>query len=68
MEIHVLADEKHARSYIEQVWAEAMTLYRNRDFSMKFKPEIEVQFEEHLKEFMPEDTKAGIIQAYLDDW
>ena len=26
------------------------------------------QLEAHLKEFMPEDTKAGIIQAYLDDW
>ena len=67
MEIHILADEEHSRLYMDQVWAEAMTLYRNHDFSMKFTPEIEILLEEHLKEFMPEDTKAGIIQAYLDD-
>ncbi len=67
MEEHILADEAASRAYIDQVWAEAMTLYRNGDYSMKFSPEIESALEQYLSDFMPEDTKAGIIQAYLDN-
>ena len=33
-EVHILDDEAAARAYIEQMWAEAMTVYR----SGKYKP------------------------------
>jgi len=66
MEKHILDDENYSRRYIDQLWAEAMTLYRNRDFSLKFSPEMEQILEQKLNDHMPEDTKVGVIQAFLD--
>ena len=55
-----------SRAYIEQLWAEAMTIYRSGDFKLSFSPEMVRYLKEHQRDFMPEDTKAGMIQAYLD--
>ena len=49
-----------------QLWAEAMTIYRSGDFKLSFSPEMVRYLKEHQRDFMPEDTKAGMIQAYLD--
>ena len=38
-----------------QVWAEAMTIYRSGEYSMKFSKEIQKQLVEVQKDFMPED-------------
>ena len=65
-EIHILDDEAASRAYIEQVWAEAMTTYKSGDFKLSFTPEMIQYLKEHQRDFMPEDTKAGMIQAYLD--
>ena len=65
-EVHILDDEAASRAYIEQVWAEAMTIYRSGDFKLSFSPEMVRYLKEHQRDFMPEDTKAGMIQAYLD--
>ena len=65
-EVHVLDDEAASRAYIEQVWAEAMTTYKSGDFKLSFTPEMIQYLKEHQRDFMPEDTKAGMIQAYLD--
>jgi len=51
---------------MEQLWAEAMTIYRSGDFKLSFSPEMVRYLKEHQRDFMPEDTKAGMIQAYLD--
>ena len=59
-------DEAASRAYIEQVWAEAMTTYKSGDFKLSFTPEMIQYLKEHQRDFMPEDTKAGMIQAYLD--
>ena len=59
-------DEAASRAYIEQVWAEAMTVYKSGDFKLSFSPEMVRYLKEHQRDFMPEDTKAGMIQAYLD--
>ena len=32
-EVHILDDEAAARAYIEQMWAEAMTVYRSGKYS-----------------------------------
>ena len=66
MEVHILDDEKASRAYIDQVWAEAMVLFRNHDYSMVFPKEMADAMQARLQEFMPEDTKVGMIQAYLD--
>ena len=65
-EVHILDDEAASRAYLEQVWAEAMTTYKSGDFKLSFTPEMIQYLKEHQRDFMPEDTKAGMIQAYLD--
>nr|WP_050618690.1 virulence-associated E family protein [Intestinimonas massiliensis (ex Afouda et al. 2020)] len=65
-EVHILDDEAASRAYMEQLWAEAMTIYRSGDFKLSFSPEMVRYLKEHQRDFMPEDTKAGMIQAYLD--
>ncbi len=67
-EVHILDDEKASRAYIHQVWAEAMEIYRSGDFKLSFSPEMNRQLIEHQKNFMPEDTKAGQIIAFLDNY
>ena len=37
-EVHILDDEAASRAYIEQLWAEAMTIYRSGDFNAVFQP------------------------------
>ena len=67
-EVHILADEKASRAYIEQMWAEAMEIYRSGRFKLAFSPTMQRYLKEHQRDFMPEDTKAGMIQAYLDKY
>ena len=67
-EVHILEDEAASRQYMDQLWAEAMTLYRRGKIQLK----LSMEMNEHLvllqKQFMPEDTKVGVIQAFLDDF
>ena len=67
-EVHILDDEAASRAYMEQLWAEAMTIYRSGDFKLSFSTEMVRYLKEHQRDFMPEDTKAGMIQAYLDKY
>lgn len=67
-ECHILDDEKKSREYMNQLWAEAMELYRTGNYQLRFSNEMQKQVEEIQKSFMPEDTKAGIIQSFLDDY
>jgi len=63
---HILEDEKEARAYIQQAWAEAMELYHNGEWELSLSKETEIYLKELQKEFMPEDVKVGIIQTWLD--
>ena len=65
-EVHILEDEAASRAYIGQMWAEAMEIYRSGRFKLAFSPTMQRYLKEHQRDFMPEDTKAGMIQAYLD--
>ena len=65
-EVHILEDEAASRAYIEQMWAEAMEIYRSGRFKLAFSPAMQRYLKEHQRDFMPEDTKAGMIQAYLE--
>jgi predicted P-loop ATPase and inactivated derivatives len=67
MEVHILDNEKESRAYLEQVWAEAMVIYRSGDFKLAFSKEVEEALDEFRMEFMAEDTEAGVIQAWLND-
>ena len=57
-----------SRAYIEQMWAEAMEIYRSGRFKLAFSSAMQRYLKEHQRDFMPEDTKAGMIQAYLDKY
>ncbi len=67
-EVHILEDEAASRAYIGQMWAEAMEIYRSGRFKLAFSPTMQRYLKEHQRDFMPEDTKAGMIQAYLDKY
>ena len=60
-EVHILEDEAASRAYIEQMWAEAMEIYRSGRFKLAFSPDMQRYLKEHQRDFMPEDTKAGQI-------
>ena len=66
VEKHILENEKEARAYIIQAWAEAMELYRSNTHELKLSKATEEYLREMQKQFMPEDTKVGIIQAWMD--
>ena len=67
-EIHILDNEAESRAYIEQMWAEAMVLYQSGDYALKFPKDIEKLLNALRREFMAEDTNAGMIQMYLDSF
>ena len=65
-EIHVLDNEAESRAYLNQVWAEAMEIYRSGNFSLRFSPAMDELLRVLQRNFMPEDTKAGQIIEYLE--
>lgn len=67
-EIHILEDEASSREYIKQLWAEVLLIYKSGNYSMKFSKEIRKQLLGIQREFMPDDTAAGMIQDFLDDY
>ena len=67
-EVHILDDEAASRAYINQMWAEAMAIYRSGDFKLRFSPTMNEYLKAHQREFMPEDTKAGQILDYLESY
>ena len=67
-EVHILEDEAASRQYMNQLWAEAMTIYRRGKVQLKLSKEMNEQLVLLQKQFMPEDTKVGVIQAFLDDF
>ena len=67
-EVHILEDEATSRRYIDQVWAEAMTIYRKGKVSLRLPAQMQAHLSQLQKDFMPEDTKVGQIQAFLDNF
>ena len=67
-EKHILGNEKESREYILQIWAEAMTIYKSGNFQLDFPKHLEAQLLAIQKECMPDDSVAGMVQVYLDDF
>lgn len=67
-EVHILEDEAASRAYIDLMWAEAMTIYRSGSFHLTLSKQMNKELRELQKQFMPEDTKAGLIQSFLDNF
>ena len=67
-EVHILVDESSSRAYIAQMWAEAMVIYRSGDYKLTFSAEMDNQLRNQQQDFMQEDTQAGMIYAFLEDF
>lgn len=67
-EVHILEDESESRQYIAQMWAEAMVIYRSGDYKLSFTAELENNLRDRQQDFMQEDTQAGMIYAFLEDF
>ena len=67
-EVHILDNEEESRTYIDQLWAEAMTIYNRGDYKLAFSPAMQETLQAHQQDFMQEDTQAGMIYACLEDY
>ena len=67
-EVHILENEAESKDYISQLWEEAMTIYRSGSVRFTLSKEMNRELRELQKQFMTEDTKAGLIQAFLDNF
>ena len=67
-EVHILDNEAESRAYIDQLWAEAMTIYNSGDYKLTFSPAMQEALRICQKDFMQEDTQAGMIYAFLEDY
>ena len=45
-----------------------MEIYRSGNYPLTFSPEMEDHVKLLQREFMPEDTQTGMIQAFLDSY
>lgn len=67
-ETHILDNEEESRAYIDQLWAEAMTIYNSGDYRLAFSPAMQETLQAHQQDFMQEDAQAGMIYAFLEDY
>lgn len=67
-EVHLLENEAESRAYMLQMWAEAMELFQRKEYELKFPECLEAQLLAIQKECMPDDSMAGIIQVFLDQF
>ncbi len=65
-EVHILENEAESRAYCEQVWAEAMTIFRSGNYSLSLPKEIEMHLAALQQDFLPEDDRIGMITGFLD--
>ena len=66
--VHILEDEAASRAFIDLMWAEAMFIYHNFPVKLTLSKDMDKELKELQKQFMPEDTKAGLIQSFLDNF
>ena len=67
-ETHILDNEEESRAYIDQLWAEAMTIYNSGNYKLAFSPAMQETLQAHQQDFMQEDAQAGMIYAFLEDY
>ena len=66
-EVHILDNEEASREYIRQAWAEMMQIYeQDKDRPLCLSKRMEKQLKELQQQFMPEDSKAGVIRHWME--
>ena len=67
-ECHILDDEEASRSYIEQLWAEIMTIYLSGKYSLTLTKELQKDLLSAQEKHCPEDPMETAIRNYLDEF
>ena len=67
-EVHILENEAASRDYLEQLWAEAMEVFRSGSYSLAFSKKLQAGLSGAQQDFMQEDTQAGMVYAFLEDF
>ncbi len=67
-EVHILEDEAVSRAYIDQLWAEIMTVYDSGDYSTHLTKTMEKELTREQERFRQEDTLAGQIYAFMESF
>lgn len=65
-ETHILQDERASRAYIDQLWAEVMTLYQSGRCATHLPRDLEQQLAHQQEKFQQEDTLAGQIVDFME--
>ena len=65
-EAHLLENEAASRAYMDMMWAEAMFFYQNFPVKLTLSKDMSKELRALQRQFMPEDTKAGLLQSFLD--
>ena len=66
-DVFILDDIASSRNYIDQMWAEAMAIYKSGKYSLKPSKKMEQEVMERQIPYTPEDTDAGLILAFMED-
>lgn len=66
--IHPLENEKEAREFVLNAWAEAMEIYRTGKYSTILSDGLNDYLKKLQSDLMPEDTRVGVIQEWLDSY
>ena len=67
-EVHILENEAASRAYIDQLWAEIMTVYDSGDYSTHLTKTMEKELTREQERFRQEDTLAGQIYAFMESF
>lgn len=65
-EVHIMADQAASRQYIDQMWAEIMTIYHSGSYTLTLSKEAAQRLREEQEEYMPEDTNIGQLVDFLE--
>ena len=49
-------------------YADSMTIYNSGNYKLAFSPAMQETLQAHQQDFMQEDTQAGMIYAFLEDY
>ena len=65
---HILANEAESRAYIDQLWAEVMTIYDSGDYRTYLTKDAERALAKVQAAFSSEDTMTGQIYDFMDSY
>ena len=67
-EAHILDNETASRAYIDQMWAEIMTIYDSGKYEVHLSKEMERELALQQEQFQQEDSVADQIYAFMESF